>query len=115
MGPYIMDHFIDRERLRGLMVMARAFVFFECHSLPNLDPLSKSSYRTLTLPFLQKTLAIETLEDTRTFLAEHRVGSFFTNPSSPDSEKIIDCKSMSSELSVVYEEKYRKVAIKGAI
>jgi hypothetical protein len=74
-----------------------------------------SSYKTLTLPFLQKTLAIETLEDTRTFLAEHRVGSFFTNPHSPDSEKVIDCKSMSSELSVVYEEKYRKVAIKGAI
>ena len=28
MGPYIMDHFIDRERLRGLMVMTRAFVFY---------------------------------------------------------------------------------------
>lgn len=28
MGPYIMDHFIDRERLKGLMVMARAFVLF---------------------------------------------------------------------------------------
>jgi hypothetical protein len=27
MGPYIMDHFIDRERLKGLMVMAKAFVF----------------------------------------------------------------------------------------
>jgi len=26
MGPYIMDHFIDRERVRGLMVMAKAFV-----------------------------------------------------------------------------------------
>jgi len=96
MGPYIMDHFIDRERLKGLMVMARA-------------------YKTLTLPFLQKTLAFETLEDTRTFLAEHRVGSFFTNPNSPDTEKVIDCKSMSPELNVVYEEKYRKVAIKGAI
>lgn len=24
MGPYIMDHFIDRERVKGLLVMARA-------------------------------------------------------------------------------------------
>ena len=73
------------------------------------------SYKTLSLPFLQKTLGFETLEDTRTFLVEHRVGTFFTNPDSPDSEKVADCKRMSPELNAVYEEKYRKVAIRGAI
>ncbi len=26
MGPYIMDHFIDRERVKGLMAMTRASV-----------------------------------------------------------------------------------------
>lgn len=26
MGPYIMDHFIDRERVKGLMVMTKASV-----------------------------------------------------------------------------------------
>lgn len=46
---------------------------------------------------------------------EHKVGSAFTNPNSPDSEKVVDCKSALQELNKVYEEKYRKVAIKGAI
>lgn len=124
MGPYIMDHFIDRERVKGLMVMAKAFVqlflilcdvviepFFFC-SFAAPPP---SSYKTLTLQFLQKTLAFDTLEDARTFLVDHKVGSFFTNPKSPDSEKVVDCKSALQELNKVYEEKYRKVAIRGAI
>lgn len=73
------------------------------------------SYRTLTLPFLQRTLAFETLEDARTFLTDHNLASFFTNPNSADSEKVIDCKLVLPELNRIYEEKYRKVAIRGAI
>ncbi|KAF9522675.1 SAC3/GANP/Nin1/mts3/eIF-3 p25 family-domain-containing protein [Crepidotus variabilis] len=96
MGPYIMDHFIDRERVKGLMVMAKA-------------------YRTAPLPFLQRTFGFDTLEDARTFLIDHKVGAFFTNPNSPDSEKILDCKAMSSELTKAFEERYRKIAIRGAI
>jgi hypothetical protein len=44
----------------------------------------------------------------------HRAGHF-VNPNSPDAEKILDCKAVSTELPAVLEEKYRKVQIKGAI
>jgi len=95
MGAYIMDHFIDRERVKALMVITK-------------------SYRTISLGFLQTTLAFETLEDTNTFLVTHSA-AVFTNPSSPDIDKIVECKSANQKLAQVFEEKYRKVMIKGAI
>ncbi|PPQ66663.1 hypothetical protein CVT26_009417 [Gymnopilus dilepis] len=95
MGAYIMDHFIDRERVKALMTITKA-------------------YRTIPLSYLQKTLAFEYLEDARTFLADHQVATF-TNPNNPDAEKILDCKPAIPTLQRVFEEKYRKVAIKGAI
>ncbi|KAJ3515989.1 hypothetical protein NLJ89_g1412 [Agrocybe chaxingu] len=95
MGAYIMDHFIDRERTKALMVITKA-------------------YLKVPLPFLQQNLGFETLEETRTFLVKHNVNSF-TNPNSPDTEKILDCKPSISGLHRMYEEKYSKVMIKGAV
>ncbi|EJF64140.1 hypothetical protein DICSQDRAFT_54014 [Dichomitus squalens LYAD-421 SS1] len=95
MGAYIMDHFIDRERIRALMVMTKA-------------------YRSLQLSFIQNELAFDTLAAAREFLAEHRA-AFFQNPNSPDPEKVLDCKPAGSPLASVFEEKYRKVQIKGAV
>ncbi|RPD64260.1 hypothetical protein L226DRAFT_533569 [Lentinus tigrinus ALCF2SS1-7] len=95
MGAYIMDHFIDRERIRALMVMTKA-------------------YRTLQLSFIQNELAFETLASTREFLAEHRA-AFFQNPNSPDTEKVLECKPAGAPLASVFEEKYRRVQIKGAV
>ncbi|OJA19234.1 hypothetical protein AZE42_08642 [Rhizopogon vesiculosus] len=95
MGAYIMDHFIDRERIRALMTMTKA-------------------YRTLALPFIQNELGFETTTEAREFLATHSL-TFFTNPNAPDREKTVDCKSAAPQLAQIYEEKYRKVGIKGAI
>ncbi|KAH9479661.1 THP3-like protein C2A9.11c [Psilocybe cubensis] len=95
MGAYIMDHFIDRERIKAMMVITKA-------------------YKTIPLSFLQSTLAFDNLEEARTFLVEHRI-TFFTNPNSPDSEKVLDCKPAMAEVARVFEDKYRKVTIKGAI
>ncbi|KAI0923988.1 hypothetical protein AcW1_006782 [Taiwanofungus camphoratus] len=95
MGAYIMDHFIDRERIRALMVMTKA-------------------YRMLSLSFIQNELAFDNLVATREFLTEHRA-AFFQNQNSPDSEKILDCKTAGAPLTQVFEEKYRKVQIKGAV
>ncbi|KAH7926432.1 hypothetical protein BV22DRAFT_1063024 [Leucogyrophana mollusca] len=95
MGAYIMDHFIDRERIKALMVMTKA-------------------YKTLTLSFVQNELAFDSLTDTREFIASHQA-AFFTNPHSADREKVLDCKSASAPLSQAYEEKYSRVGIKGAI
>ncbi|KIJ62046.1 hypothetical protein HYDPIDRAFT_136967 [Hydnomerulius pinastri MD-312] len=95
MGAYIMDHFIDRERAKALVIMAKA-------------------YRTLSLSFIQNELAFDTLTDAQTFLASHGA-AVFTNPNSSDREKVLDCKAASPPLAQAYEEKYRKVAIKGAV
>ncbi|KAH9840209.1 SAC3/GANP/Nin1/mts3/eIF-3 p25 family-domain-containing protein [Rhodofomes roseus] len=95
MGAYIMDHFIDRERTRALIVMTKA-------------------YRTLPLSFIQNELAFDGLAQACDFLTEHKAG-LFTNPNAPDAEKILDCKPAGAPLVQVLEEKYRKVQIKGAV
>ncbi|OSX64205.1 hypothetical protein POSPLADRAFT_1045307 [Postia placenta MAD-698-R-SB12] len=95
MGAYIMDHFISRERVRALIVMTRA-------------------YKTLPLSFIQNELAFETLAHARECLSENR-GSFFQNPNAPDTDKILDCKPAHIPLVEAFEEKYRKVQIKGAV
>ncbi|KAH9888947.1 SAC3/GANP/Nin1/mts3/eIF-3 p25 family-domain-containing protein [Cubamyces lactineus] len=95
MGAYIMDHFIDRERIRALMVMTKA-------------------YRTLQLTFIQNELAFDTPAAAREFLVEHRAG-FFTNPNAPDADAVLDCKPAGPQLATAYEEKYRRVQIKGAV
>ncbi|KAG2366884.1 SAC3/GANP/Nin1/mts3/eIF-3 p25 family-domain-containing protein [Suillus spraguei] len=95
MGAYIMDYFIDRERTRALMTMTKA-------------------YRTVTLCFIQNELGFETVSDTLKFIETHG-SAFFTNPNAPDRDKTIECKSAAPQLAQVYEEKYRKVGIKGAI
>ena len=95
MGAYIMDHFIVRERLRALMIMSKA-------------------YRTLTLNHIQHELAFESLTEAREFLATHRT-AVFTNPNAADRDKTLDCKAAGPLLSTAYEEKIRKVGIRGAI
>jgi len=95
MGAYIMDHFIDRERARALMVMTKA-------------------YRTLPLAFIQNELAFDTPALAHDFLSEHRAG-LFQNPNAPDTEKVLDCKLAGVPLAQVFEEKYRKIQIKGAV
>lgn len=95
MGAYIMDYFIDRERTRALMTMTKA-------------------YRTITLCFIQNELGFETVSDTRKFVETHG-SAFFINPNAPDRDLTVECKSAAPQLAQVYEEKYRKVGIKGAI
>jgi len=95
MGAYIMDHFIDRERIKALMVITKA-------------------YKTISLSFIQNELAFDTLDAAREFIVDHSA-AFFTNPTSPDDRKMLDCKPAMSQFAQAFEEKYRKVLIKGAI
>jgi hypothetical protein len=115
MGAYIMDHFIDRERAKGLMVVTKAYAPLPsviCHLVDVV--YSDFRYKTIPLAFLHKTLAFDSLEDTRSFLQEHQITTFI-NPNSPDIEKILDCKAAIPEINRAFEDKYRKVTIKGAI
>jgi len=66
------------------------------------------------LSFIHNELAFDSATATREFLVAHSAG-FFTNPTKPDAEKILDCKPAGANLVQVFEEKYRKVLIKGAI
>ncbi|KII85821.1 hypothetical protein PLICRDRAFT_44236 [Plicaturopsis crispa FD-325 SS-3] len=95
MGAYIMDHFIDRERIKALIIMTKA-------------------YKSLSLDFIHTELAFDSAEAAREFLANHQSG-FFTNTNAPDSQKTLDCKPAHGQLVHVYEERYRKVLIKGII
>ncbi|KAJ4463229.1 SAC3/GANP/Nin1/mts3/eIF-3 p25 family-domain-containing protein [Lentinula edodes] len=95
MGAYIMDHFIPRERVKALMVITKV-------------------YRTISLSFIQNELGFDDLDSTIKFLEEHK-GAHFTNPTSSNSQKIVECRSAVTYLGQVYEEKYRKVWIRGAV
>ena len=66
------------------------------------------------MAFIQNELAFETLLETQTYLHTHRA-ALFTNPNDPDREKVLDCKAASPLITQAYEEKYRKVAIRGAV
>ncbi|KAG6813834.1 hypothetical protein H0H92_006778 [Tricholoma furcatifolium] len=95
MGAYIMDHFIDRERIRALMVITKA-------------------YKTISLQVIHNELAFDSLDAARQFLVDHSA-AFFTDLQEPDNKKTVDCKPAFAPLAQAFEEKYRKVNIKGAI
>ncbi|KAF5362333.1 hypothetical protein D9756_002587 [Leucocoprinus leucothites] len=91
MGAYIMDHFIDRERTRALITITKA-------------------YRKIPVTFIHNELAFDSLEAAQNFLVDHSCASFVDA-----SDKTLDCKAANTTLTEVYESKYRKVGIKGAI
>jgi len=68
----------------------------------------------IPLSFIHNVLAFDSLDATRVFLVDHSA-AFFTNAHEPDAKKVLECKSASPQLSQAFEEKYRKVLIKGAI
>ena len=78
------------------------------------DTHKSDSYRTIPLSFLQSELAFEDVGTARRFVEEHSC-AFFLNPNAPDSDKTLDCKPAAPQLAQAFEEKYRKVGIKGAI
>ncbi|KAI0272684.1 SAC3/GANP/Nin1/mts3/eIF-3 p25 family-domain-containing protein [Gloeopeniophorella convolvens] len=95
MGAYIMDHFVERERIRALLIMTKA-------------------YPRVPLSLIHQELAFDSLAHVRDFLQANRA-AHFVNPNSADADAVLDCKAVSAVLPAVLEEKYRKVQIKGAI
>lgn len=69
---------------------------------------------TLRLTFISNELAFDTPSQAKEFLTEHRAGHF-KNPNSSDKDKILDCKPANQPLAQIFEEKYRRVQIKGAV
>jgi hypothetical protein len=113
MGGYIMDHFIARERVKALMVISKACVIFLSQSRTRLT-IPNYRYLTISLAHVHSEFAFQTMEETISFLTDHE-SAHFVDPSKPDSEKQLDCKAIFKHIPAQYEEKYRKVGIRGAI
>ncbi|KIJ55395.1 hypothetical protein M422DRAFT_199595 [Sphaerobolus stellatus SS14] len=95
MGGYIMDHFVEEKRVQTLISMCKA-------------------YMTLPLTFIEKQLAYESLDAAVESLESHKA-AIFKNPHEIDVNKDFDCKAALPQLTTSFEEKYRKVGIKGRI
>ncbi|RSH83051.1 hypothetical protein EHS25_005761 [Saitozyma podzolica] len=114
MSGYIMDHFVERERMSALAIMSKA-------------------YLTLPLPYLTHTLAFESDEETDKFLAEHKA-AIYTNPTlappptqsnsawrpihrpqpTPLHQRVWDCKKAHGACASGMD-KYRVVDLKGQV
>ena len=113
MGGYIMDHFVERERIRAFLVMSKSYVPKK-HNASGSNFLHLCRYISVPLIFIVDELAFENVSEALDFLSSHNCATF-TNPSHSDAEKVFDCKSASAPLAQLMEEKFRKVQIKGAI
>jgi len=109
-----MDHFVERERIRALLVMTKSYVPPNVVFPAQPQFLRPCRYISVPLVFIVKELAFENISETLDFLSSHDC-AIFTSPNHPDAEKVFDCKSASAPLAKTMEEKFRKVQIKGAI
>lgn len=91
------DYYFESVRLRRL------------YSLSS-DRFLQFSYRTIPILFVHKELAFDSLGATRAFLEDHSC-AFYVDKN----QENLDCKRANAVLNEVYESKYRKVGIKGAI
>ena len=114
MGGYIMDHFVERERIRALLVMTKSYVPPNMVPPTEAQPFRPFRYISVPLVFIVKELAFENVSEALDFLSSHDC-AIFANPSHSDAEKAFDCKSASAPLAKLMEEKFRKIQIKGAI
>ena len=114
MGGYIMDHFVERERIRALLVMTKSYVPSNMVFSAEPQLFRPRRYISVPLVFIVKELAFENVSEALDFLSSHDC-AIFTNPNHSDAEKAFDSKSASAPLAKLMEEKFRKVQIKGAI
>ena len=68
----------------------------------------------MPVAFIQSELAFESVSHAVEFLTNHNEG-VFQNPTVPDQDKILACRSVQGALSEVFVERYRKATIKGRI
>ncbi|CDZ97395.1 Leucine permease transcriptional regulator [Phaffia rhodozyma] len=101
MGAYMMDHFLDRERITALATMSKA-------------------YPSLPISFITEELAFEDPTETISFLRSHQIDRFVpppaTAPKGPrsDRDKIWDSKAAAAGMTDIVQ-KYVKVDIKGQL
>ncbi|VDB94216.1 unnamed protein product [Peniophora sp. CBMAI 1063] len=96
MGGYIMDHLVDRERLRALLVICKA-------------------YKQISVAALHLELGFDSLAEVYAFLVAHGI-AFFTNPNDVDENKQFACPTAAAAVARVVDEKFsKKVQMKGRV
>ena len=70
-------------------------------------------YHHLNTTFIRDELAFDNSQQACDFLTKHR--ATFQNPNDPEDKRILDCKQSHASFIQVFEEKYRKAVIVGAI
>ncbi|WVQ84279.1 hypothetical protein IAT38_006431 [Cryptococcus sp. DSM 104549] len=99
MSGYIMDHFVERERMSALAIMSRA-------------------YLTLPLHYITSVLALGSNDEADQFLEDHKAAIYVTRPDQkgpvPLSERTWDCKK-AHYFCQMGIEKYRVVDLKGQV
>ena len=126
MSGYIMDHFVERERVSALLIMSKAYV---CSTFPNARALI-CSYLTVPLPQLTTTLSFDSDRETDQFLVEHSCAIYKNATPEPVSsgpwkslakpkpvplhERIWDSKTSHDAVRRA-GEKYRVVDLKGQV
>jgi hypothetical protein len=103
MGGYIMDHFVERERLAALAIMSKA-------------------YMSLPLSFIATELGFESATEAHELLDSHGAAIYTAqtrDPASkapiPHQDRILDCKAANKPLTEAKTAKFARVGIKGAI
>jgi hypothetical protein len=130
MGGYLMDHFLDRERIKALGILSRACVLPVSHRLPSLLAHANASillshervpsYISLPITFITAELAFETPHETTTFFRTHAIDAYQPAPGKTtslglrDDEKVWDCKGAWAALGEALR-KTVKVDIKGQL
>lgn len=117
MSGYIMDHFVERERMSALAIMSKAWVlFFVIHSSTNV---CCNSYMTLPLDYIFHTLAFDSEDEAHQFLTEHSAAVYTNLHTSKGfrmtlQDLIWDCRKAHAACQKGME-KYRVVDLKGQV
>lgn len=90
MGPYMMDHFVERERVAALVVMSKACVLAltlrylqSCWLTVSSSNCTAHRYKTLPLAYITDELAFDSTEAAHAFLLKWRAATYAPLPPQP--------------------------------
>lgn len=114
MGSYLMDMFLERERLHALANISRAYVYLP---LPKRPLLTSCRYMNVALRFLTDELSFENDDDCRAFLESHGAQGAIEQKFDDQggSQLRVKVKEAASAIEGLRQAAFARVDIKGQI